>query len=212
MEKLFWKDPYQTELTTHIASVNANKVTLKETIFFAFSGGQESDAGTIGGFRVLEAQVQDKDIVYALDGNPSLKAGDEVKVQINWTRRYKLMRLHFAAEIILELAYKHLTGIEKIGAHIAEDKSRIDFVWGENISKAFSLLENEANDLIAADLPIISDFSDETNERRFWEIDGFAKVSCGGTHLRRTGEIGKLRLKRVNTGKGKERIEIYLEN
>lgn len=212
MEKLFWKDPYQTELTTHIASVNANKVMLKETIFFAFYGGQESDAGTIGGFRVLEAQTQGKDIVYTLDGNSNLKEGDEVKVLIDWTRRYKLMRLHFAAEIILELAYKHLTGIEKFGAHIAEDKSRIDFIWGENISKALPLLEKEAHDLISADLPITSDFDDEANERRFWEIDVFAKVSCGGTHLRRTGEIRKLRLKRVNIGKGKERIEIYLEN
>lgn len=212
MEKLFWTDPYQTELTTHLVSVNANQVTLKETIFFAFSGGQESDAGTIGGFRVLEAQTQGKDIVYTLDGNPSFKVGDEVKVLIDWTRRYKLMRLHFAAEIILELAYKHLSGIEKIGAHIAEDKSRIDFIWGEKISKAFPLLENEANDLIASDLSITSDFDDEANERRFWKIDGFAKVSCGGTHLRRTGEIGKLRLKRVNIGKGKERIEITLRD
>lgn len=118
--------------------------------------------------------------------------------------------MHFAAEIILELAYKHLTGIEKIGAHIAEDKSRIDFVWGDNISKALPLLEKEAHDLISADLPITSDFDDKANERRFWEIDGFTKVSCGGTHLRRTGEIGQLRLKRINIGKDKERIDIYL--
>lgn len=210
MKKLFWKDPYQTELTTHITSVDANQVTLKETIFFAFSGGQESDAGTIGGFNVLEAKAQGADIVYTLDGNPSFKVGDEVHVLIDWTRRYKLMRLHFATEIILELAYKHLPDIEKIGAHIAEDKSRIDFVWGENISKAFPLFEQEANNLIAADLPIQSDFSDEVNGRRFWKIDGFSKVACGGTHLKRTREIGKLRLKRVNIGKGKERVEIYV--
>lgn len=122
------------------------------------------------------------------------------------------MRLHFATEIILELAYKHLTGIEKFGAHIAEDKSRIDFIWGENISKAFPLLGNEAHDLISADLPIISDFSDEINERRFWEIGGFAKVSYGGTHLRRTEEIGQLRLKRVNIGKSKKRIPELFKN
>lgn len=47
-------------------------------------------------------------------------------------------------------------------------------------------------------------------EKRFWEIEGFAKVSCGGTHVKRTGEVGGMKLKRNNIGKGKERIEITL--
>ena len=51
-------------------------------------------------------------------------------------------------------------------------------------------------------------FSDEANQGRYWEIEGFARVPCGGTHLKRTGEIGPVTLKRVNIGKGKERIEI----
>ena len=64
--------------------------------------------------------------------------------------------------------------------------------------------------LIAADHPIVSAFSDEANQRRYWEIAGFARVPCGGTHLKRTGEIGAITLKRVNIGKGKERIEIRI--
>jgi Ser-tRNA(Ala) deacylase AlaX len=56
----------------------------------------------------------------------------------------------------------------------------------------------------------VSAFSDEAAERRYWEIAGFAQVACGGTHLKSTGEVGKLALKRKNVGKGKERIEIYL--
>jgi Ser-tRNA(Ala) deacylase AlaX len=118
------------------------------------------------------------------------------------------MRLHLAAEIILELAYENLPGIHKIGAHIAEDKARIDFEWPENISKLLPMMHEKAGALIAADHPIVSAFSDEANQRRYWEIDGFARVPCGGTHLKRTGEIGNVTLKRVNIGKGKERIEI----
>lgn len=49
-----------------------------------------------------------------------------------------------------------------------------------------------------------------SNERRYWKINEFAAVPCGGTHIKRTGEIGQIKLKRVNPGKGKERIEIYL--
>jgi Ser-tRNA(Ala) deacylase AlaX len=206
--KHFWRDPYLARLETHLAAVAGNDVTLAETIFYAFSGGQESDAGTISGRPVLSARKDGSEILYTLADGHGLQPGDAVTVEIDWARRYKLMRLHLAAEIILELAYQNLPGIEKIGAHIAEDKARIDFTWAENISKLFPLMQEKAGALVAADHPIASAFSDEANQRRYWEIDGFARVPCGGTHLKRTGEIGPITLKRVNIGKGKERIEI----
>ena len=61
-----------------------------------------------------------------------------------------------------------------------------------------------------ADLPIRSAFSDTIAGRRYWEVDGVARVPCGGTHLRRTGEVGRVVLKRRNPGKEKERVEIQL--
>jgi Ser-tRNA(Ala) deacylase AlaX len=206
--KLFWQDPYCTTLDTRIAAVEGDVVRLEETIFYAFSGGQESDAGTIGGRTVLEARKEVGDIIYTLGPGHGLKAGDRVTVEIDGARRRRLMRLHLAAEIILELAYQNLPGIRKIGAHIGEDKARIDFEWPENISTLFPTMRDRAGALVAADQPIVSAFSDEANQRRYWEIEGFARVPCGGTHLKRTGEIGAIALKRVNIGKGKERIEI----
>jgi len=206
--KLFWQDPYQSRLGTRVSTASGNDVTLAETIFYALSGGQESDAGTIGGRRVLSARKDGRDILYTLEDGHGLRPGDAVTVEIDWARRYKLMRLHLAAEIILELAYQNLPGIEKIGAHIAEDKARIDFAWAANIARLFLVMQEKAAALIAADHAIISAFSDEANQRRYWEIEGFARVPCGGTHLKRTGEIGAIALKRVNIGKGKERIEI----
>lgn len=56
----------------------------------------------------------------------------------------------------------------------------------------------------------MTDFSDVVAQRRFWTVDGFATMACGGTHPATTGEIGMLTLKRKNTGKGKERIEVML--
>ncbi len=206
--KLFWQDPYRTTLDTRVATVAGNDVTLAETIFYAFSGGQESDAGTIGGRRVARARKEGREILYTLEDGHGLHPGDGVTVEIDWARRYRLMRLHLAAEIILELAYRNLPGIEKIGAHIAADKARIDFIWPENIAGLFPVMQEHADALIAADHPIVSAFSDEASQRRYWEIAGFARVPCGGTHLKRGGEIGPLSLKRVNIGKGKERIEI----
>jgi alanyl-tRNA synthetase len=120
------------------------------------------------------------------------------------------MKLHFAAEIILELVNQNFGNPEKIGANITSEKSRIDFIWENDISKMFPVLEAKAKELIQADKPIISDFSNETDEIRYWKIEGFGQVPCGGTHIKTTGELQAIRLKRDRQGKNKERIEIYL--
>lgn len=209
-KKMFWKDPYLTQLETYVTSVQGDEITVEQTIFFAFSGGQESDYGTIGNIHVLQARTEGKEIIYTLEQGHGLRKGDPVSIKIDWGRRYQLMRLHFAAEIVLELTYRNLESIKKIGAHIAQDKARIDFEWGRNISNVLIVIQKEALHLIEANQEIISAFSNEEKEERYWEITGFARVLCGGTHLKRTGEIREIELKRRNPGKEKERVEIYL--
>ncbi len=209
-KKVFWDDPYLSELDTCITGVDGNTVTLAETIFFAFSGGQESDRGTIGSHPVLKARTEGDGIVYVLEDGRGLKPGDAVRIVIDWPRRYRLMRLHFAAEVILELIYQNYGPVERIGAHIAEDKARIDFAWAGNIKETFPELKAKADAIIESDQPILSAFSDEATGERYWKIEEFSQVPCGGTHLKRTGEIGEIELKRNNIGKGKERVEIYV--
>jgi len=212
VNKLFWENPYLTELETKVTSVNYNIITLGQTIAFAFLGGQQSDSGTIGGFQIIEAKKEGKEIFYTIEHNHNLILNQNVMVIINWEKRYKLMKLHFAAEIILELVYQNYNHPEKMGANITVDKARIDFLWDGKISEIFPELISKANSIINSNLDILSAFDDEVNERRYWYIEGFAKVSCGGTHLKKTGEIGLISLKRHNLGSGKERIEIYLQN
>ena len=209
-QKLFWTDPYQTHLETEVTSVTAAGLTLKDTIFYAFAGGQESDTGSIGGFPVIEARKSGKEIYYILPENHDIAVGDRVTVEIDWDRRYRLMRLHFAAEVVLELISRKLEGSTKIGAHISAEKARIDFVWPANIAWILPEIRQQAQAIIEANSKIISEFSDEKAERRYWEVKGFAKVGCGGTHLKRTGEVGEIVLKRKNIGRGKERVEIHL--
>ncbi|WP_100074724.1 alanyl-tRNA editing protein [Chryseobacterium camelliae] len=210
VRKIFWEDPYQTELTTRITGVSDTVVTLQETIAYAFSGGQQSDDGTINGFKIVKAQKSGKEIFYTLEEGHHLKPGDTVLLKIDWEKRYKIMKLHFAAEIVLELVNQHFGRPQKIGANITSEKSRIDFIWPNNISEMFPVLDEKIREIIQADKDIISAFSDEEEERRYWRIDGFGQVPCGGTHIRKTGELGALQLKRNRQGKDKERIEIYL--
>lgn len=209
--KVFWEDPYRTSLDTRVATVDGDAVTLEATILYALSGGQESDHGSIGGHPVLEARRHGREIVYTLPAGHGLAAGAPVQVAIDWPRRHRLMRLHFAAEIVLELVYRRFPGIRKIGAHIAADKARIDFDWPTSLAPHCPGLCAAAQALVDADEPIESAFSDVAAERRYWKIAAFSQVPCGGTHLRRTGEVGTLALKRRNVGKGKERIEISVD-
>ena len=209
MRKVFWDNPYQTSLITTISSINHNRILFDETIIFSFSGGQESDKAYINGFPVLNSEIEGNLIYYTLPNDHGFSSGDKVCMEIDWQRRYKLMRLHFAAELILELVTRKLN-IEKIGAHIAETKARIDFVSDKNISFIFERLLNEYNEIIDSDRVIKTGFSDIEKQRRYWEIEGFSKVPCGGTHVKSTAEVGYVHLKRVNIGGGKERIEIRI--
>ncbi|MES2036254.1 MAG: alanyl-tRNA editing protein [Pseudomonadota bacterium] len=209
-KKSFWDDPYKTSLRTQVSKMDGNDIYLASTIFFAFSGGQESDEGTIGGHAVVSARKDGRELVYTLADGQGLQPRQEVEVCINWGRRFRLMRLHFAAELVLELFYKSLPGVGKVGAHIAQDKARIDFIWPESIAPLLPAYTQEAQAIIDANLDIRCAFEDEATERRYWEIAGFSRVPCGGTHVKRTGELGQISLKRNNIGRGKERVEIYL--
>jgi alanyl-tRNA synthetase len=209
-KKIFWEDPYLTELETIVTSVNNNVIALKETIAYAFSGGQQSDEGIINGFAIQKAQKVEKEIFYTIAENHSIIKGQKVTVKIDWEKRYKIMKLHFAAEIILELVNQNFGNPEKTGANITSEKSRIDFIWENDISEMFPILDAKTNELIQADRPIISDFSNEEDEIRYWKIEGFGQVPCGGTHIKSTGELQAIRLKRNRQGRNKERIEIFL--
>ncbi len=83
-------------------------------------------------------------------------------------------------------------------------------MYDKNISSIFEEVLAQYNEIIKQDLPIVTGFSDIEAQRRFWEIEGFSKVSCGGTHVKSTREVGSITLKRANIGGGKERIEIRL--
>ncbi len=209
MKKLFWDNPYQQELTTRVSEVNGNQLLFEETIAYSFAGGQESDKATVNGIPILDSKREGNLIYYTLSENHGLSVGDSVLMVIDWPRRHRLMRLHFAAELILEIVTRKF-GYEKIGAHISETKSRIDFIAEESIKQHLPAILLEYNEIIKSNLLIEKGYSDVTTQRRYWKIEGFAQVPCGGTHVNSTAEVGFVALKREHPGKSIERIEIRL--
>ena len=207
--RLFWEDPYKTECEANVLKVNDKEVVLDQTVFYAFSGGQASDTGTIDDVPVIDARKTGDEILYVLEKTPSFKEGDKVNVKIDWETRYKLMKLHAASHIIYFLV-QDKTGLKKIiGSNVTVDKGRLDYEYPDSISSILPEIEEKANEQFNLDsgIKMYSD-ADDPN-KRWWECKEW-KVPCGGTHPKSTQEIGNIRLKRKNIGSGKERIEIYL--
>lgn len=209
MRKVFWENPYQHTLITKVAAVNGNELLFEDTIAYSFAGGQESDKATVNGIPILNSRMEGNLIYYTLPKGHGLLPGDTVTMLIDWPRRHRLMRLHFAAELILEIVTQNFK-FEKIGAHIAENKARIDFRADENINTKFEFILAHYNEIITSNRVIEKGYSDIATQRRFWKIDGFAQVPCGGTHVNSTAEVGFVTLKRDRPGKSIERIEIRL--
>lgn len=226
---LFWDDSYLTLLDTTVLAVEGNAVILKDTIAYAEAGGQESDRAKINNIAVLESKLdpEKRFITYILPENHGLKPYTAAHIEIDWIRRYRLMRLHFACELILILMNRHFgkkqegeellpreidhLGIEKVGAHMSEDKGRVDFALSENVEKYFPILLSEFKAIIDADFLIETGYMNREKRQRYWRIEGLATVPCGGTHVKSTSEIGYVNLRRKRANKGVERIYITLE-
>lgn len=210
VEKVFWQDSYLCRLSSTITSVSQDWITLDRTIGYAFSGGQCSDVISIDGFLVQEALKDDFQLLYRMPCDHHLKVGDVVTMQIDWPFRYRVMKLHFAAELVLQLVLELDGGIEKIGANITDSKARVDFMCEYPLTSSIEQLQSQIDKIIIDDMKIETGYINKDLQRRYWSLENLYTVPCGGIHVNTTGEIGKIKLKRVNLGKDKERIEVIL--
>lgn len=213
-KKLFWQDSYAAECTARVTAIEGRKVKVDQTIFYAFSGGQHSDEGTIGGINVVEAVKQgDKeniiDIEYTLEREPDFKVGDIVEIKINPERRANLRRLHSAIHIVYYFVEQKLGKFKTVGSDVSPEKAKIEIAWETPITPLLPDIERVANQFLAEHHPIITKFDEVKQDLRWWICEQW-KMPCGGTHVKNTSEIGRIALQRVNKGKGKERIDLTL--
>ncbi|MBT6761872.1 alanyl-tRNA editing protein [archaeon] len=214
ISKIFYENPLQDTCTAKVTNIENNTIQLDQTIFFAFSGGQASDHGTINGIAVVKAtKISEEIIEYELEQAPNFQVADIVDVKIDLDRRKLLMRLHSAAHIVC-FVFEEMTGIHYskcIGSSVDVNKARLDYSIDNNISEYFEELTEKVNNIFTSDHPINTFANKEDSTRREWECPTLNQACpCGGTHVSNTNKIGKVRFKRKNTGKGKERIEIIL--
>lgn len=235
-ETLFLDDPYRTSAPARvIGQTEEGGVILDRTIFYARGGGQPGDSGTLvwdGGRLPVATAVKGQEgmiVLIPAEPAPLPPVGAEVDQRLDWDRRLGHMRIHTALHLLSVVIPLPVTG----GA-VAADKGRLDFMMPEPPEDKM-ILEGQLNALITRDLPVgvewITQAQLNANPNLVKTLSvqppgGAGKIRlvrigeegegtpvdlqpCGGTHVARTSEIGKLAITKVeNKGKQNRRVTI----
>jgi len=229
---LFRQDSYLRECEASVVAVEADALVLDQTVFYPTGGGQPGDTGRIhwqsGSLDVLDARYADQGAIRHLvaEGSALPQAGDTVRAGIDWERRYRHMRMHTAMHLLGSLLPYWVTG-----GNISAEKSRLDFDMQETVDK--EEIGRELARLVEENHPVSCRWiTDEELEAqpdlvrtmsvrppkgaghvRLLEIEGVDLQPCGGTHLKATGEVGKVRIGKVeNKGRHNRRFNIFLDD
>jgi len=218
--KLYYEDQYLRSFTAKVIKVfNGKYVVLDKTTFYPEGGGQVGDTGyliTKDGkkFRVIDTQKVGDVIVHIMEDNVDLKEGDEVEGEIDWQRRYRIMRHHTATHVVLQAAKRVLgSHVWQAGAEKTEEKARLDITHYKTLSEEeIRKIEDLANSIVLDRRPVRVIYMDrteaemkygtsiyaggvpETAQVRLLEIKDWDVEGCGGTHLTNTSEIGGIKI------------------
>ena len=206
--KLYDTDHYLNVFNAKVLNVTDNLVELDQTAFFPESGGQAGDTGSIDGEPVIDTIIDGKTIRHVMKDKPSFHEGDDVKGVIDWERRYKIMKLHSASHIMEYFLWKEYGYMRRMGSHVDGKKDRADYLHEERLDpEKLKKVEEDTNIFLAEGHPVEIKVDDEGI--RHWSC-GPVKMNCAGTHVKNTREIGRIKLKRKNPGRGEERVETSL--
>ena len=208
-ERLYDADHYLKAFTATVVGFRDGGVLLDRTAFYAEAGGQAGDTGTLGGERVVDTKPgEDGVIIHYMEELPGFKVGDVVEGVIDWERRYRIMRLHTASHIMEYYLWKLFGYMRRTGSFVDDKKDRADYIHEERLDPVIlKRVESDTNEFLMEGHPVKIEVDEEG--MRHWSC-GPVKMLCAGTHVKNTGEIGAIRLKRRNPGRGEERVETSL--
>ena len=231
--EIFRSDPYLSASEAMVVAVLDEGLILDKTVFYPEGGGQPGDIGRIAN-NIFEADVKNtikstNGILHLTDNKlGAISEGDNVKIDIDWERRYSLMRMHTALHILCSIVDGAVTG-----GSVGSQKSRLDFdIPGERPDK--ESLTQELMEIVDRNYPVTSSWiSDQelqqnpnlirtmsvkpptgTGQVRMIRIgDNIDFQPCGGTHVKSTGEVGKIKISKIeNKGKQNRRINLTWDN
>lgn len=228
---LFREDAYAKSCDAVVKSISDRGIELDQTVFYATAGGQAGDIGTLkttsGASIPVATTVKDREtgrILHIIaDDHPLPQIGDTVTAELDWDNRHKLMRFHTCLHLLCAVIEGDVTG-----GNIAAHKARLDFNLPE-LSLDKDEITEKLNELIArnadvfdgeisvaelkANPELVRTMSVQPpmdgNSIRTVTIEGIDFQPCGGTHVRKTGEIGKVSVAKIEKkGRQNRRINI----
>ncbi|HDP99616.1 MAG TPA: alanyl-tRNA editing protein [bacterium] len=235
-EKLYQQDGYLQTFEAKVIAVDNEQqaIVLDRTAFYPGGGGQPNDVGRIefnsSGAGVVRVKMQDRKIFHYLDNHPP-QIGTMVKCQLDWERRYALMRTHSALHVLCGVVWRD-HGAQVTGGNMEPLKGRMDFEF-ENLQKELvQQIEDRVNQEVSRNHEIrtrllpreqafqipdlirtkINLLPPQITEVRTVEIVGLDLQADGGTHVANTSEIGQVSIVDYKSkGKINKRIHIELD-
>lgn len=232
---LYMDDSYLKEFEATVVEVtDEGEVVLDRTAFYPTGGGQPNDTGRLiadgRSWDVVDVRKRGATVLHRIAGDGAPEVGQQVRGEIDWERRYKLMRIHTALHVLCGVIFKEY-GASVTGANIQLDKARMDFELEDLSPERVERIETLVNEAISRDLPVswrsipreeafqipdlirtkINLLPEHIREVRVVEIEGVDLQADGGTHVRNTSEIGALRVVGTRSkGKSNKRIEVEI--
>lgn len=229
MKALYQNDPYMVHFSAEIVEFIEREtlcgVVLSQTAFYPEGGGQLSDRGVINEVPVYDVQVESGKIVHFIEKKDaqSLRVGQKVEGNINWTLRFDHMQHHTGQHLLSAVLWK-LKNAETFSVHFGEEISWIDVHLSEMDWQTAIEIENQANGIVEENrivqIHLVENTADldkfpirgsvkATDNIRIVEIGSYDFCACGGTHLRSTGEIGLIKIRKWQKIKNGLRIEYH---
>jgi len=215
--RLYWEDSYRTEFEARVLERDATglRLYLDRTAFYPESGGQPCDTGWINDVAVREVVEEGERIAHVLE-MPVTE--ERVRGRIRWERRFDHMQQH-SGQHLLSAVVLDLFGAPTVGFHLGAEVSTIDLGVASLGREQIVRAEERANELVFRNLPIRARWEDagEASELRravdrggpirIVTIEGVDRAACGGTHVRATGEIGPILIRKLDRAHKGVRLE-----
>ena len=216
-DRLYYTDPYACDFEAIVTdrAEDSRRIYLDRTAFYPTSGGQLFDTGELGGVRVRDVVDEGDRIAHLLDAR---LVADRVSGRVDWPRRFDHMQQH-TGQHLLSAVLADLLGHRTVAVHFGNESSTLDLDAGSLTPEETQLVEEKANEIIVQNRPVEISFEDaeqaeglrKASERkgtiRIITIRGLDRSACGGTHVRATGEIGSLLIRKVERVRKGSRVE-----
>ena len=232
---LYHENSFTYECTAKVVAVEGDEIALDATVFYPGGGGQMADRGVISWddschqANVIALNKRSNDVVWhTLDCIPP-SVGTEVVGTIDWDFRYQMMRTHTALHILCGTIWREF-GVQVTGGQMYPDRARMDFAMENLDRERIRYIEEKVNEAVEADYPVrvytlprekafaipdlirtkINLLPPEIEEVRIVEIVGLDLQADGGTHVRNSAEVGRIRVVDYKS-KGAINKRIYVE-